>query len=42
MGLELDSRLFMVNKMSRCTEELDMEEDSYPETSINKHEKLSL
>ena len=28
----------MANEMSRCREELDMEEDSLPETSINNTE----
>ena len=40
MGLDLDSRLFTVDEISRCKEELDMEEDSQPETSMNKPEKF--
>ena len=40
MGLDLGSRLFTVENMSRCREELDMEEYSQPETSINKPEKF--
>ena len=40
MGLDLDSRLFMVDDMSRCREELDTEEDSQPETSMNKPDKF--
>ena len=40
MVLYLDSRLFRVYEMVSCREELDMEEDSQPETSINKPEKF--
>ena len=40
MKLDPDSRMFTVDDMSRCREELDMEEDSQPETSINKPEKF--
>ena len=39
MGLDLDSWLFTVNEMSSCRHKLDMEEDSQPETSINRPEK---
>ena len=41
MGLDLESMLFTFDDMSRCREELDMEEDSQPETSINKPEKFN-
>ena len=40
MGLDLDSRLFTVDKMSRCREKFYMVENSQPETSINKPEKF--
>ena len=40
MGLDLDSRLFKIYEISRCREELNMEEDSQPETSINNPEKF--
>ena len=40
MGLDLDSLLFTVDEMSRCREELYMEEDSQPETSMNKPDKF--
>ena len=39
MGLDLDSWLFTVNEMSSCRHKLDTEEDSQPETSINRPEK---
>ena len=42
MGLDLDSRLFMVDEMGWCRENLDTEEDSQPETSINKPDKFKL
>ena len=37
--LYLDSRLFIVDKMSRCREYLDMEDNSQPENSINKPDR---
>ena len=40
MGLDFDSRLFTVDDISSQKEELDTEEDSQPETSINKPEKF--
>ena len=41
MRLDLDSRPFKFNNMSRCREELDTEGDSHPETYINKPINLS-
>ena len=40
MVLELYSRLFTVDETIRQREKLDMEEDSQPETSINKPENF--
>ena len=40
MRLDLDSRLFTVNDVGRCREELDTEENSQPETPINRPEKF--
>ena len=40
MGLDLDSRLFTGNAMSRRREELEMEEYSQHQTSINKPEQF--
>ena len=42
MESDLNSRLFTVAKMSMCREELETEEDSQHETSINKPEKFKL
>ena len=36
MGLDLDSRMFLFDDMSRYREELDTEEDTQSESSINK------
>ena len=40
MGKYLVSRLFTEIEMNRCREELDMKEDSQPETSIKKPDKF--
>ena len=40
MVLDLESMLFIVYYMSNCREELDTEDYSQPETSINKPEKF--
>ena len=40
MGLGLDSRLFTADEMSRRRGELEMEDDSNPETSIDKPDKF--
>ena len=40
MGLDIDSRLFTVDEMSWCREELNTKEDSHPEPSINNPDKF--
>ena len=40
MGLDLGSRLFTVDEMTRCRVELEIEEDSQPEIVLNKLEQF--
>ena len=42
MGLDLDSQMFTVDDMSRYRVELDTEENSQPETFINKPDNFKL